>query len=270
MIFADLTLSRRLECAEAQAGKEFAEARGRQAPESGAGWTECAGTIAIFDGPESPVTQTFGLGLFESISHGVLDTIEHFFRDRGAPVIHEVSPFADIATLDLLCNRGYRPVELSTVMLKPLGPFILRTDEPDSVRVAAPQDADLWTGLSAKAWAADFPEMEDGVRRFGSVGFARANTVNFLAEIDGSAGATGSLCLYQDVALFSGASTVPQFRRRGLQSALLTARMNYATGAGYRIAMMVTAVGSQSQRNAERAGFKIAYTRTKWQLRTRD
>ena len=29
--------------------------------------------------------------------------------------------------------------------------------------------------------------------------------------------------------------------------------------------MMVTAVGSQSQRNAERNGFRVAYTRTKWQ-----
>jgi hypothetical protein len=30
--------------------------------------------------------------------------------------------------------------------------------------------------------------------------------------------------------------------------------------------MMVTEVGSQSQRNAERKGFGIAYTRTKWRL----
>ena len=30
--------------------------------------------------------------------------------------------------------------------------------------------------------------------------------------------------------------------------------------------MMVTEAGSQSQRNAERAGFRIAYTRTKWRL----
>jgi hypothetical protein len=30
--------------------------------------------------------------------------------------------------------------------------------------------------------------------------------------------------------------------------------------------MMVAEVGSQSQRNAERKGFRIAYTRTKWRL----
>jgi hypothetical protein len=30
--------------------------------------------------------------------------------------------------------------------------------------------------------------------------------------------------------------------------------------------MIVAAPGSDSQRNAERAGFRIAYTRTKWRL----
>ena len=30
--------------------------------------------------------------------------------------------------------------------------------------------------------------------------------------------------------------------------------------------MMVAAPGSASQRNAERQGFRIAYTRTKWML----
>jgi GNAT superfamily N-acetyltransferase len=55
-------------------------------------------------------------------------------------------------------------------------------------------------------------------------------------------------------------------RRRGLQAALLEARMRYAFERGCPLAMMVTEAGSQSQRNAERKGFRIAYTRTKWRL----
>jgi GNAT superfamily N-acetyltransferase len=57
---------------------------------------------------------------------------------------------------------------------------------------------------------------------------------------------------------------VPEMRRRGLQAALLEARMHYAYEQGYALAMMVTEAGSQSQRNAERKDFRIAYTRTKW------
>ena len=68
------------------------------------------------------------------------------------------------------------------------------------------------------------------------------------------------------VALLAGASTVPEGRRQGAQRALLEARLQTAVDAGCDLAMMVAAPGSASQRNAERQGFRIAYTRTKWQL----
>jgi hypothetical protein len=55
-------------------------------------------------------------------------------------------------------------------------------------------------------------------------------------------------------------------RRRGLQSALIRARMRYAAEHGCDLAMLVAEPGSHSQRNAERRGFRIAYTRTKWRL----
>ena len=90
--------------------------------------------------------------------------------------------------------------------------------------------------------------------------------VKFIAELDGQPGAAGTLSLHDGVALFGGASTIPEMRRRGLQAALLEARMRYAFEHGYPLAMMVAEAGSQSQRNAERKGFRIAYTRTKWRL----
>jgi hypothetical protein len=55
-------------------------------------------------------------------------------------------------------------------------------------------------------------------------------------------------------------------RRRGLQGALLEARMRYAQEHGCDLAMMVAEAGSESQRNAERQGFRVAYTRMKWKL----
>jgi len=68
MPFADLELSRRLERAEGKACLRYAEARRRLHPESGAEWIECAGAYAVFDGIDSPVTQSFGLGIFEEPS----------------------------------------------------------------------------------------------------------------------------------------------------------------------------------------------------------
>ena len=106
MQLSDLALSKRLERTEGHACLQFAKARRRLYPESGAEWMECAGATVVFDGVESPVTQTFGLGLFDPPTSAALDTIERFFRDRGAPVHHEVSPCAGLATHNLHRDRN--------------------------------------------------------------------------------------------------------------------------------------------------------------------
>lgn len=79
MLFSDLALARRLERAEGHACRQFAEARRKLFPETGSSWMECAGAQVVFDGVDSPVTQTFGLGLFEELTPSILDTVERFF-----------------------------------------------------------------------------------------------------------------------------------------------------------------------------------------------
>ena len=76
-----------------------------------------------------------------------------------------------------------------------------------------------------------------------------------------------ALAIHAGVAHFAGASTMPEGRRNGAQLALLDARMRHAAAHGCDLALMGAAPGSGSQRNAERHGFRIAYTRVKWRLR---
>ena len=104
------------------------------------------------------------------------------------------------------------------------------------------------------------------VLEFGKI-TARANgTTCFVAEWNGEPAAAAALSMRGGVAILAGASTVPEFRCRGLQSALLRARLAHAAANGCDLAMMAALPGSGSQRNAERRGFRIAYTRTKWGL----
>jgi hypothetical protein len=55
------------------------------------------------------VSQSFGLGIFEQLTSASLEMIERFFLDRGAPVDHEISPFAGAAAIRLLCACRYLP-----------------------------------------------------------------------------------------------------------------------------------------------------------------
>jgi hypothetical protein len=50
-------------------------------------------------------------------------------------------------------------------------------------------------------------------------------------------------------------------RRRGVQTALLSARLAGAAAAGCDIAVVTTQPGSKSQQNVQRRGFDLLYTR---------
>jgi hypothetical protein len=106
--FVDHGVARRLERAEAAVNVAFVEARARLQPEVCAAWTEVVGVHATFDGPHSPLTQTFGLGLFGSLRDAVFERIDDFFQERGAAVHHEVSPFIDPETLPQLGGASHR------------------------------------------------------------------------------------------------------------------------------------------------------------------
>jgi len=266
MIPADLDLARRLEAAEAYACAEFADTRKRLDPHSSSVWKKCAGATLVFDGVDAPTTQTFGVGIFEELTPEALDEMEHFFRDRGAEVMHEVCPFAGVPALDLLCRRGYRPIEISNVTYRAVEMSGETLSPGIRVRMIRDNEAELWSSISARGWAQEQPELLEFLLGFGTIFTGRTDTVCFLAEVDGQPGAAGALCIHDGVALFAGSATVPELRRRGLQSALLHARMRYAFDSGCDIAEIVVHPGSDSQRNAERKGFRIAYTRTKWKL----
>jgi hypothetical protein len=266
MTFADLPLAKRLERAEGHACWQYAEARSRVIPGCGSEWMEYAGANVVFDGVDSPITQTFALGLLDELTPSALDTIEKFFSDRGAPTSHEICPLVGPSRIALLCDRGYRPIEVSSVLYRPVEPPSPLQNPHIKVTVAGPKEAPIWADINARAWTHDHPELLPFMQDFGTMAAARDYGSCFLAEYEGKPAAAGSLSIHDGVAVFAGAATVAEFRCRGLQGALLHARMHYAFEQGCDLAMMVAEAGSNSQRNAERKGFRIAYTRTKWQL----
>jgi hypothetical protein len=267
-IFSDQSLSRRLERTEARSNASFVEARARAFPEIGAEWIDVCGAYAMFDGVDSPLTQTFGLGLFDPVAANDLDRIERFFQERGAPVFHEVSPLADPVVFPLLNQRGYQPCEFTTILFRQIAPgfsYAELRNEDIQVRLTTADEVELWANTSSRGWS-EFPELAEFMLRFGKVVAQRTDGLSFIAELNGTPIATGAMSIYDDVALLAGASTVPEGRKQGAQLALLDSRLRYAAEHGCNIATMGALPGSASQRNAERQGFRIAYTRTKWEL----
>lgn len=262
----DLALARRLERAEAMANAASVDARRTLQPEVGAAWTRVAGVYAMFDGPTSPLTQTFGLGLFEPFLERELDQVEEFFASRGAPTFHEVSSFVAPETLNLLSIRGYAPIEASTVLVRPTSAAPAEDSSAITVRTVGEGDAPTWCRISAEGWGSESEELRAFLESSGAV-MARARGVTcFLAELEGEPVAAAAMHLTSGTALLAGAATIPAARRRGAQLALLHARLAFAAACGIDLAMVVTQPGSASQRNAQRHGFRPVYARAKWQL----
>jgi hypothetical protein len=194
----------------------------------------------MFDGPSSPVTQTFGLGMFAPPTADDFATLESFFRERGAPVDHEVSPLADPATLTLLNERGYRPIEFTNVMYQPIdvGPaeaghyrsqatgvsVVSGLSRTVSVRVIEPPESEVWAHTAAEGWGMPPSGFMLDVAR---VNAEAPDGHLFLAERDGRPIGTAVLAIHGQVAHFAGA------RRRGAPAVhpcrAPTESCNYAT-----------------------------------------
>ena len=69
------------------------------------------------------------------------------------------------------------------------------------------------------------------------------------------------MTVHQGLALLFSDSTVGPARRRGFHRDLISARLRDAVAQSCDFAAASVAPGSASQRNYERAGFQVAYTK---------
>lgn len=251
MFFADALLARRIEAAEA------ANARGCSAP--GGPVLEVAGGCAIFAGADSPLTQAVGLGLNGPVRDAEIDALEAFFRGRGARVSVDLSPLADPTFVATLADRGYRPAEFNNVLVKRLaGTEIALTPR---ARRALADEGDLWSHTVGRGFFEQL-ELTSAEMDVGRAIFAMPGSMCYLAATDsGEPAGGGALAVREGLATLFADSTVAGFRRCGLHRELIVARLNEAMAQGCDLATASTLPGSGSQRNYERLGFQVAYTK---------
>jgi GNAT superfamily N-acetyltransferase len=251
--------------ADTSGARRSGEALAKAHPEMNACTEDIAGGCAIFAGVGSPITQAIGLGMNGPVTADDMARLEHFFESRGARVEVECCPFSHPTLREQFDRRAYRVLEWSNVLCQRLSPDLPPEEEPAEgliVRQAGPDEAELWCTLLCLGFADEVGDYTLTLMNAGKALFGAASA-GFLAFVDGQAAGGGVIWLSDGVAGVMGASTLPAFRRRGAQSALLRARLDFARQHGCDLAYTITAPGSGSQRNVERAGFRVAYTRTK-------
>jgi GNAT superfamily N-acetyltransferase len=265
MQFVDRNLAHKLEMTDAYSGVSFARAHSEMFPESGATAEAFAGGWATFAGVDSPMTQAFALGLSGPVEEDEIVRMEDFFHSRGAAAMVELCPYADPSIVELFRRRGYSLIEFSNVLARKLTPEDAQSAGDGAVHIRHPEahEARLWAETVARGFLAE-GELPQSLIDLMITSLHSAAGTFFLAEIDGQAAGGGMLAIRDGVASLGGASTLPAFRNRGAQTTLLRARLAFAARRGCEIIMVTTLPGTTSQRNVERQGFRVVYTRAKF------
>jgi GNAT superfamily N-acetyltransferase len=267
MIFADHALAKRLENHSALSTVEYARAWAKSHSHPGPFSLAVAGGYAGFAGVDSPVTQAFGLGLSDPVTEDDLQRLEDFFLSQGASVNIETCPLADSSLFALLNERGYKPIEYSNVLVRELAgedagsPNVASSEV--HVRRPQPTEAEAVTQFMARSFFEGIEITPEILDIFDGLFYAAGSSC-FVAEAGEAMAGAGWIAISDGVATLGGAGTVPEFRNRGVQRALINARLALAFENGCDLATVATQPGSGSQRNVERRGFRVVYTRTKF------
>ena len=206
------------------------------------------------------------IGLRDS-SLAEVDPVLSWYRERGVEGRFDVAPMlCSKPTLQDLAGRGFHQSGFHTVLYGEPTP-----DSPapaDGVDVAEVGPADMKTLAELYMVYLDDLGIGPGLRRR-----ARANVQArhplpgwrlYVAAVDGAPAAFGGLFVGEGVGSLGGAATAPQFRGRGCQSALIRRRIADAAADGCDLVAAQASPGSSSQRNMERAGLRVAYTKAIW------
>jgi ribosomal protein S18 acetylase RimI-like enzyme len=274
VLIATTTLAARLERAEADTASAF----GRSAAAGGADVLEhpIGGTVAVYGGPGQPFNKVAGLG-FAPVDESDIAHLEALYDARGGEIRVEQSSLADPAVAALLTRRGYALVGYENVLGLALTPDVVAAfaRERDAAResgidITQTDEVSRWIRTAAEGFL--HPDAFDGPpptesfcreameRIFADFSGAQG-CVLYLARRDREIAGTGVLRIVDGLAQLGGASTLPPHRRRGVQSALLRARLVEAAAAGCDLSVVTTEPASKSQANVQRVGFALLYVR---------
>jgi ribosomal protein S18 acetylase RimI-like enzyme len=254
MPFSDEALARRIERVANRFMVEWLEGTGAELERFGA-------AVAAVDRsrPELDfVNRVYGLWPEDA---GCAGEIAGFYREHGVRGWLELAPAEGFERLAAaLTEVGAAQTGFHTVLYgRPL------PGERAGIAVERAQDPKLFADVLLRGHGVpDTARARDlsSVRRWTEI----AGWHLYLARVDGEPAGAALLVLGEGLAYLANASTLPEFRRRGVQAALIAARIADARAAGCEEVCSGTTFGSASQRNLERAGLAVAYTKAVWRF----
>jgi GNAT superfamily N-acetyltransferase len=267
MLPSDLSLAQRLEHDAGTHLREYVqglEDRLEKASECEA--RKIADGVMVRTGSTLGINVAIGLGLHGPVMDADLDELEQFFVDAGRTPRVELCPLADSHLVTQLAARGFMPQRFLQALVRPIDPEE-RFEITPGVEIT-PVDSTLegaWvhafkSGFSTRK-ASEHSEIDS---KLAQIALYRPGSSCFIARQRGEVIGTGSLVVREDsegwrIGTLYLASTAPHARGRGVQHALVQARLEAARNAGCDAVTTQAKPGGTTA--LERQGFGVMYTK---------
>ncbi len=215
-------------------------------------------------------SRTFGLGLRESVSDAVLDELEAIYKERGIRPHIEMCSLADPELFLKLGHRGYAITEWTSVLMRPFaeGEEFPKPAEGISIESVDLKDEaafDEWRNVAVQGFSTmeddEISDPDDFLVYHGST-----TARHYLARYNGEPAGIASMAVLDEIGYLASASTHPDFRRKGIHSALINHRFREAVREGCKVSTIYTVQSSESQANVQKRGFYIIYYEINFRL----
>jgi ribosomal protein S18 acetylase RimI-like enzyme len=191
-----------------------------------------------------------------------LQQLEDNCRLLGVQPSVEICPFTAQQHIDVLNQHNYQIDHFESIFVRESMPEGIFPAASPKLTIEALQTKDVETWayitmrLSRKRIPPDHPHIQ-----FASAAYYNPQIACFLARLDGEPVGTSAISIRHERASLSFLGMHPDFRRHGVQQAMIAHSIDYAHSSGAALVVTVETPHDTALHNLIRIGFSNAYTR---------
>lgn len=229
-----------------------------------------AGGVAARSTPGSWCNYAAGFGFDSALTRRDVEELLKWYEEAGIEPRLECHPFLHAESLAVLeelqfVTRSYEFIYFRELDANSTAVPVVATPANLVVRAVDKNDAAAMREYVLIAMSGFYPAgikpSEDDVR-LALKGAMGPHSMAVVAWLGGTPVGAGGMAVTGEVAALFGTSVLPEYRRQGVQQALLAARVNLAARAGAKIATIGSMPGAVTERNVRRMGFEVAYVKS--------
>lgn len=216
----------------------------------------------VYAGKNSPLSQAIGVGLENEISQDLIEKIEEFYFNKKCNVNIEISSIANNTLEKLFIQNNYKNIETTNLLIKQFDKSQLLDNISENIKSLEKSHIEKIAQVTTNGFTNGEENQE--LNELFKIYYQLEGFKVFYFKSENDIVGAGIISISGNNGILCGASTLKEFRRKGVQSELIKARINYAINMGVKNIFVLTEDGSGSEQNFLKKGFKKISSRKKY------